>query len=278
MIHIRPLMPVDLPAGLHLSGQAGWNQTEADWQRFLALQPDGCFVAEWEGDVAGTTVTIILGSVAWIAMVLVEERLRGRGIGRALMEDALAFLDRRGVPTVRLDATPLGQPLYERLGFVEQYQLARYEGVLSPAPAVPGVETLPPQHWEALAALDEEVTETDRRRLLLQLCAEQPAEVRVVCAASRIVGFLLTRRGACAVQLGPCIATAEAGPWLLADAWHRYAGQRVYLDVPLPNEPASHLAATLGLTVQRHLTRMYRGVPRCERVDYLWASSGPEKG
>ena len=45
MIRLRLMTGDDVPAGLALSRQAGWNQTEADWRRALALQPDGCFVA-----------------------------------------------------------------------------------------------------------------------------------------------------------------------------------------------------------------------------------------
>ena len=278
MTRVRPMTAADLPLGLRLCRAAGWNQTEADWRRFLDSQPDGCFVAEYNGTPVGTTTTCVFGPVAWIAMVLVEESARGRGIGTALMHSALEFLDRRQVASVWLDATPLGRPVYERLGFVEQFRLARYEGTLPPAPDVAGVEETSPRQWEELAALDESVTGTDRRRLLLRLFAEQPRGVRVVRNGDRAEGFLAMREGERAVQLGPCIATAEAGLLLFADAWHRYAGRRVYLDVPVANEAATRLAEAHGLTVQRHLTRMCRGVPLCERVEWLWASSGPEKG
>ena len=72
----------DLSFGLRLSSQAGWNQTGADWARYLDLQLDGCFVAEADNCPAGTVTTCAFGPVAWIAMVLVDKPLRGRGIGR----------------------------------------------------------------------------------------------------------------------------------------------------------------------------------------------------
>ena len=128
MPHIRPLTAADLPTAMVLKTEAGWNQLEAGWRRFLSMQPDGCFVAELDGEPVGTTVTCIFGDVAWVAMVLVARRARGRGIGTAMMRHALKFLDERGVPTVRLDATPMGQPIYERLGFVPEYTLVRFEG------------------------------------------------------------------------------------------------------------------------------------------------------
>jgi GNAT superfamily N-acetyltransferase len=274
--HIRPMTAADLPAGLYLSRQAGWNQIEADWQRFLDLQPDGCFVAEWGGDVVGTTVTSIFASVAWVAMVLVEESVRGRGIGKALLTHSLELLDRRQVPTVRLDATQLGRPLYERLGFVEQFQLARYAGTLSPTSDGIETEAAAPKQWEALATLDETVTRTNRRRVLFRLFAEQPGSVRVV--RNRLDGFLAARPGHRAVQVGPCIASPEAGPLLFADAWRRYSDRHVFLDIPVANVTATRLAEGQGLTVQRHLTRMCRGAPVSERIEWLWTGSGPEKG
>src|SRR5262249_24503913 len=76
MIRLRRMTGTDLSLGLRLSRAAGWNQTEADWRSFLTLQPDGCFVAEWDGTPVGTTTTTLFGSVGWIAMVLVEASVR----------------------------------------------------------------------------------------------------------------------------------------------------------------------------------------------------------
>jgi len=130
VIHIRRMTTADIPLGMQLKEQAGWNQTEADWLRFLDLEPDGCFVAEWNGEPVATTTTCILGDVAWVAMVLVDAGVRRHGIGTALMQQALRFLDERNVRSIRLDATPLGRPVYEKLGFVPDYQLARFDGIL----------------------------------------------------------------------------------------------------------------------------------------------------
>jgi GNAT superfamily N-acetyltransferase len=277
MTRLRLMTNDDVPGGLALSRQAGWNQTEADWRRALALQPDGCFVAD-EGAVVGTCCACAFGPVAWVALMLVDPARRRRGIGRALMERALAFLDDQGVTSVRLDATPLGQPLYEQLGFVGQFRLARYAGVLpvDDVPASPEVVPVAPERWEELAALDESVTRTDRRKLLLRLFAERPGEVRAVRGPGGWRGLMAARTGFSAVQLGPC--AGEAGAALLRDTFRRHAGRRVFLDAPEGHAEARRLAEGRGLTVQRHLLRMCRGEAVVERQDLLWASSGPEKG
>jgi ribosomal protein S18 acetylase RimI-like enzyme len=277
MIQVRGMTFEDLSLGLRLRQQAGWNQTAADWARFLSLQPDGCFVAEIDGIAAGTVTNCVFGSVAWIGMMLVDASRRGRGIGRALMTRALAFLGERGVRSVRLDATPLGEPLYRSLGFVEQSRLGRWEGELSGGEVAQGVEAGQVEDRGGILRLDREVTGTDRRRLLLELFREYPHELRVVRRGGAVVGYLTARRGARALFLGPCLATAEAGPLLLADAWQRHAGKEVILDSPAGSAAAAWVRQR-GLCEQRQLLRMCRGEVVEECVPQLWASSGPEKG
>ncbi len=286
MIRIRLMQPADLPLGMRLKAQNNWNQTEADWRRLLALQPDGCFVAEWNGDPVATTVVIVFGDIAWVAMVLVDASLRGRGLGTALMEHALAFLEERGVQRARLDATPLGRPIYEKLGFVAEYELARHEGTLPiqvPAPQrdpaiivrpLPTKGEIPPAVFE----LDRCVMGTDRSDFLRRFFQDNAAEVRIAEHNGQIVGYSAGRPGARAAMMGPCLANAEAGPLLVADAARRHANQPVFIDIPMANAAATALAKSWGLTVQRHLLRMGRGESVRERIDWLWASSGPEKG
>ncbi len=61
---VRVMVEADIPAGMRLKHVAGWNQTYADWQRFLALQPRGCFVAVKGSQVVGTVTTCLFDVVA----------------------------------------------------------------------------------------------------------------------------------------------------------------------------------------------------------------------
>ena len=272
------MTPDDIALGMRLKEQAGWNQTEADWRRCLQLEPDGGLVAEWDGVPVGTVTTCVFGPVAWVAMVLVDAAYRGRGIGKALMTGALAWLDARQIGSVRLDATPLGQPLYEKLGFTSEYTLTRYGGLLPRGLVAAGIGPARREEYPDLVAIDCSVTATDRGKLLLRLFEERPEAVRVARENGRPVGFLTSRPGANALQIGPCLASASAGPLLLADAGVRYAGRRVFIDIPAGNTSAWRQAETWGLTPLRFLVRMGRGEPVRERIAELWASSGPEKG
>jgi GNAT superfamily N-acetyltransferase len=278
MIRIRRMTAADIPLGMRLKAEAGWNQTEADWRRFLALEPKGCFVAEFKDEPVGTTTTCIFGKVAWIAMVLVNERMRGRGIGKALMEHALGYLDAAAVKSIRLDATPLGQPLYEKLGFRSQYELVRFVGELPAHAKVANVRQADQKEWNELIRLDRRATRTGRSKLLKRLFAEQPNDVWVAESTGALSGYMSVRRGSQALQVGPAIGEPEVGHLLFNQARHVYKGERVYMDVPRANTPASLFPLSWLFDEQRSLVRMCRGPIVCENLDLLWASSGPEKG
>src|SRR5207245_4794056 len=126
-MQIRTMTEKDIPAGTRLKDIAGWNQTEADWRIFLNAGRDGCFVAEVDDVVRGTAATIVYGGrFAWVGMVLVDPENRGHGIGTTLLKKCLEYLDSIQVPCIKLDATPLGKPIYEGLGFASEYELERW--------------------------------------------------------------------------------------------------------------------------------------------------------
>jgi GNAT superfamily N-acetyltransferase len=277
VVTIRLMTTGDLPTALHLTGQAGWNQTCADWTRFLEMEPEGCFIANQDDRLVGITVTCVFGSIAWIAMVLVEKTSRRQGIATYLMKYALAYLDDRAVRTIRLDATETGERVYSKLGFVKDYQLARYGGTASRSArdihaADATVDMLP-----AIVDIDTRVAGAHREKLLTRLYAESPLGTRVLFQQGQLQGFAMTRNGTNALQIGPCITHPSTGNILLADMLQRCASP-ILIDIPDDNAAAILTAESFGLRVQRHFVRMYRGTAPQGNRSMLWASSGPEKG
>lgn len=125
-LRLRLMTEADLAFADGLRGIVGWNQTLKDWQRLLGYEPQGCFIAEWSGSPVGTATTTRYGTeLAWIGMLLVHPDCRGRGVGRALLEHCLTSL--KGTPCIKLDATPLGKMLYDKLGFEVEWPLTRWE-------------------------------------------------------------------------------------------------------------------------------------------------------
>lgn len=278
-LSIRLMTVADIPLGMRLKAQNQWNQLEEDWRRQIELEPLGCFVAEKNGAAVGTACSTVFGSVAWIAMVLVDANHRGQGIGTALMEHVLANLDARKIPSIRLDATPLGRPVYEKLGFVAEHQLHRYEGTLpASSQATAGVSSVGRDDLDNIIALDQRITGTDRGRLLRRLHQERAEEMRQMVGPTGVEGFVFARPGARAWHIGPCLGSDAACRALLLDAWQRHSGQPVFLDIPDGHAQAQALARDMGLKSQRPLLRMGRGPVIKEHLQKFWTSYGPEKG
>src|SRR3954470_5637296 len=127
MSGVRVLTPADIPQAMQLKAAAGWNQTAEDWQRVLNLEPQGCFGIDRDGTLAATTTVICYGRrLAWIGMVLTAAAHRGQGLATALMCRALEFTSARQVDWVKLDATPMGRPLYRKLGFSDERPIERW--------------------------------------------------------------------------------------------------------------------------------------------------------
>lgn len=280
---VRALTSDDIFLGMRLKAAANWNQTEADWRRMLALEPSGCFVGVCDGIDAATLTTTVFGRVAWIAMVLTDPEFRGRGLATTLMRHALDYLEARGVQSMRLDATALGKPVYEKFGFRVVSEETRFYGTansLADSSDQWADDTL---LWRddipAVAALDSAATGNDRRRLLELVLRDWPLATIGIHDRSQLAGFLLARQGSRATQLGPCIAAdPKVGEQLLALAMARQQGASVYVDVPTANVPAVEFLLRSGLAGERTFFRMTRGEDVPEVESAIWANYGPEMG
>jgi predicted N-acetyltransferase YhbS len=280
-LKIRVMTAADIPAGMRLKDVAGWNQTEADWRRFLRSSPEGCFVAESSGEVIGTVTTIVYdGRLAWIGMVLVDPEHRGKGIGTALLERAIDYLDGKGIPCLKLDATPQGRPLYERLGFRAEYEIERCVLEREAGASIRKLGGTDSIEFESVFKMDREVFGADRSALLRSLASEAPEYVILATEGVAAIGYALGRRGSVADHLGPWVASNGAAAGEILERFLQRSGREiVFVDVVKENTWAPQLVSEKGFRLSRPLTRMYRGQNQNPGlVDRLCAILGPEFG
>ena len=243
----RLLTPADIPAGMRLKDAAGWNQTEADWRNVLAVAPEGCFGIDCDGALRATTTTICYGrELAWIGMVLTDPEYRGRGLARRLIEHTLEYLRRERVSWIKLDATSMGRPVYERLGFRDEAVIERW--VRKPGRIEPHQDLTGPFVLDA--ALDGEAFGADRAPLLRVLSGIESTSI----AGS---GFAMGRAGSVASYFGPCVARSrDAARDLLAWFLARHGQENIYWDILAANREAVELARESGFERARELVRM----------------------
>ena len=85
------------------------------------------YIAREEQEVLGmlslVLFTIPTGMRAWVEDVVVDEKARGKGVGKALSEHALKEASRLGAKTVDLTSRPsrvAANQLYQRVGFTKR--------------------------------------------------------------------------------------------------------------------------------------------------------------
>jgi len=316
-VKFRVMRGADLPGADKLRRLAGWNQTLEDWQRLRSLEPAGCFVALHGQTVVGTVTTTTYGTeLAWIGMMLVHPEHRRKGIATQMMELALGYLKTRGIQCVKLDATPAGRPLYEKLGFALDSNLTRHRRVAVdehttsslPQPDPPGDKReiapalegfrgsdhecssrrdllvdpprdLRPNDWPAVEDIDAAALGARRSPLLCAL-ARDSLRALVWPPDGPISGWGLLRAGSTADYLGPveCLTDEAftALSWLLVRS---AATRNVIWDVPDDHLLARNTAQALGFAPVRPLTRMYWGAkisPPAPQT--LFAIAGPAVG
>jgi GNAT superfamily N-acetyltransferase len=284
---IRHLTVGDLDDALRLSSTAGWNQRLEDWRMLLTIAPAGGFCAAYDGHLVGTAIGIDYVAFGWIAMMLVEPAHRGQGIGARLLDAALGVL--RADRPVRLDATPMGRPLYERHGFVEESTLTRYvaPGAGEPPASVQahagGVRAMLDSDLDEIAARDARLCGGARRAVLNWVLEQAPQYARVLEGDAGLQ-YCFGRDGRLFDQIGPVAAeTPDAAFALVASVVPAAQGKPLVIDA-FDRWPAFIAAlGPLGFAGQRPLFRMCRNVgtppeppPPARHAPREYAILGPE--
>lgn len=94
--------------------------SEANITRYLARNPGLSFVAEQQGQVVGAVLVGTDGRRGYLQHLAVAQSMRGQGIGKQLIEHAVAGLAQQGVAKTHLfvaNENSSAQGFYQRLGW-----------------------------------------------------------------------------------------------------------------------------------------------------------------
>ncbi|MBR0559779.1 GNAT family N-acetyltransferase [Neokomagataea anthophila] len=233
-ISLREMTEADLIASSGLSKILGWPHRLEDWDFMLRLG-HGLVATLENGDIIGTIMWWTFGEChASVGLIIVNGAWQGHGIGTNLLTTVRRLLPGR---SISLNATPAGQPLYEKLGFVPTgiVEQRQGNGVSSPIIALDAGQRMRPivqYDHEDLVILDRAATGMDRSALIEGFV--QNAKGVVIDMEEGIRGYSFCRRFGWGWLIGPVVAeTVEQAKALISHWIGTYGGEFIRIDTTL---------------------------------------------
>ncbi len=200
-IDLQAFGPDHIEGAVALSRQENWPHRPQDWQMALQLSI-GVVALDDQGRVTGTILVTPYGAdCAMINMVIVDRNVRGKGLGRRLMDQAIILAGDR---PLRLVATVDGFPLYEKLGFAPSGTVLQYQGKVAELDALEGVEAARADDLPTIKAMDRDAYGADREALIDALA--ERGQFAVIRRNGAIEAYAAIRPFGRGEVLGPVIA------------------------------------------------------------------------
>jgi GNAT superfamily N-acetyltransferase len=261
-INIRSMQPADLDFAAACTAAEGWSsETRRQFEVSFAYDPQGCLIAEAEGEPIGIGVATSYGAAGFVGELIVLPAWRGRGVGRRLLDRAVGYLQARGAQSIYLDGVPAAVSLYERAGFRKVCRSLRFIGTV-PGREHPGVCPMRPEHLPEVGRLDRQAFGAGRGFFLARRLAFYPERCYVLEQAGEMAGFIMGRQGGEYVPVGPwLVRPGVAHPERLLESLAAgIGGRELAFGVLETNRPAVQMARALGLDeVQASPWRMALG-------------------
>ncbi|MFL5827350.1 MAG: GNAT family N-acetyltransferase [Thermoleophilaceae bacterium] len=233
----------------------GWNPGLDDERRFVAADPGSFLATDRAGEIVATASCARYDGYAFIGFYIVRPDLRGRGIGSALFDRALA---RAGGRIVGLDGVLVQRASYERRGFVLAHRNVRWRttGGGDRPTALVELSSVP---FELLLAFDTAVFGTARERFLRIWIDRPPGHALACVTDGRLAGYGVLRPCRVGAKVGPLLADDEdvAETLLAGLAATAGPGTDVFVDMPAANRRARHLRARREMEPSFETARMY---------------------
>jgi len=261
-ISIRDLVDADLEmadAILKLAFRSSISRLYDLWL-YRQIQPDGWFVASQEEHLIGTVGATNYGTCAHVGLMAVHPDVQRQGVGFALMQFILARLEQQQVPKVLLDASEIGRPLYDKLGFVaydETFVFQRNSN-FAILERTPHIQTLSVRELDELVQWDTDVFGANRRRVfqvLLDVFPERAFMQRD--EEGRLMGYVFAQKN----RIGPWVMLQSCNAEeLLRAALVLPYEETISVTVPAVNREAIELLQRYGFERVRTNRHMGRGV------------------
>ena len=259
---IRSFGSEECRAMTHISADVGWHQPEEEILDIIRRSGKFLFGAFHRKQLIGTAAAYAYpdGGFAFINEVIVDSQFRRRGIAAALLRKLIP-LTAAEYPVLRLYATDMGRPLYEKFGFEPYAALSFLQLQPGKTPNPDGVIMPLTQNELAEAAeLDRNNFGADRSELIRSLLIASPENAWMQRKNGRMTGFIVRGPMSWLLQTGSPEDMTSLIRW--AD---KHSGKGSY-PVLIHQEHAEQLSGECEVHFQ--LTAMQRGAGAPPRISF----------
>ena len=258
-MHFESLSPSDFPY-LKEFEPPGWGDLVPRFRYCI----DSKFCNPIKLVVSGTIVaigtTILHQNSAWLASIIVHPEHRGNGYGKTITKALVDSIDIKKYPTIYLDATDLGYPVYIKLGFEMEAVYAHFKSEKNITGLKISDQVVPYNdiYLQQLLALDKSISCEDRQDTI----KENLSTAQLFISNNKLTGFYLP-------SLGNGLIIAEnddAGIELIKCRLEN----NYYAILPEANKAAINFIVQQGLIQFRISRRMFIGKKREWKADRIY--------
>lgn len=245
---------------------------------YLALQPDGWWLALVDGTPVGFGGAVDYGRFSSVGMFSVSPAWQRRGIGQALTEQVLTWGEARHCPSMILEAEDLAVSLYAWYGFMEADRtllLLRDEAGRKVSPSTKA-EIIQPGDLPDLVVFDMPYFGAERAKIFTSLLQEHPGRALLTRdEQGQISGYLF----ASFRTLGPWIArTPEVAETLLLHALTLPFEHGPDVTIPAANNAGIQLLKRYQFRQLSVMRYMWRGASVQTQRVLIYAETSPALG
>lgn len=261
---ILPLTLADISYISHLQPE-GWLPITPYYQFYLSS--DFCMPIKcvYENKIVGLGSSILHEDTGWLAHIIVDKEFRNRGIGTLITKSLMDQLSPM-VKTMTLLATPLGEPVYHKLGFEKDTAYMFLRDGKTNAPDGEAIQKFHPRFADQMLKLDQRVSGENRIKIL----KPHFASASIVADGDEVIGFVMPTLGE-----GLIIAVTNGAGELLLRLQHSTSNRTA---VPMENKTAIRFLLGNGFVEYRRAIRMSYGRKITWEPDKLYGRIGGNLG
>ena len=207
-MQFRNLTINDLDFALDLTTIENWGTTRGELEDLLLFAPNCTILATIKDNPVGMIFTVSYDNFGFIGNLIVKKEFRNQGIGKQLMQKAIAHLENSGNSIIMLDGVEEAVGLYQSFGFKISCKSLRLEGEVIHKPSN-RVFQMNNENFQDVLRLDRQFFQANREFLLRKIFTRYKSQCKIIKQDDKITGFIMAIPKDDHLKIGPWIVDDE---------------------------------------------------------------------